>query len=270
MATNFEKVVDFNTRFGVIESHKITPKLNILESDPNTVEFCLKLIREEVRELEDAVKNKDYVEVVDALADILYVTYGMSARIGIHMDIAFALVHNQLCETGTLSNFEKIVDFKTNQFGGTELSTELNKLIPKTDILEINPEIIELCLQKNIRDEMVKLEQAVKDKNYIKTVKALTNIVYGVYNISSSIGVNMDKAFALVHDSNMSKLCKTEEIAQRSVKNYEDNVSKFGYNSPAYKKAPDDVHWIVYNKFPSKVLKSIEYNEVDLKSFCYK
>jgi hypothetical protein len=74
----------------------------------------------------------------------------------------------------------------------------------------------------------------------------------------------------LVHDSNMSKLCKTEEIAQKSVKNYEENKEKFGYKSPAYKKAPDDIHWVVYNQSPAKVLKSIEWDVVDLSSVCYK
>ena len=37
----------------------------------------MKLIREEVEELEDAVKNHDLTETIDALSDILYVVYGM-------------------------------------------------------------------------------------------------------------------------------------------------------------------------------------------------
>jgi NTP pyrophosphatase (non-canonical NTP hydrolase) len=100
--TNFQNVVDFNTQFGVLEG-ELKPKLDIIKSDPAQVEFCLKLIREEMRELEDAVKTNDYVEMIDALADILYVVYGMGARVGMDMDKAFALVHannmSKLCAT---------------------------------------------------------------------------------------------------------------------------------------------------------------------------
>ena len=70
--------------------------------------------------------------------------------------------------------------------------------------------------------------------------------------------------FNLVHENNMSKLCKTEEEAQRSVKYYEENKSKLGYDSPAYRKAPDNVHWVVYNQSTKKILKSIEWKPVDL------
>lgn len=169
--SNFEKVVDFNTQFGVLSSTILKPNPTILVTDPNTVEFCLKLIREEVKELEQAVKDKDYVEVVDALADILYVTYGMSAR----------------------------------------------------------------------------------------------------------IGIDMDEAFRLVHENNMSKLCSTEGEAQRSVEYYKNNYEKFGYDSPNYRRAPGNRGgekedssslWVVYNESTKKILKSIEWKPVDLTGVC--
>jgi hypothetical protein len=99
--TNFEKVVDFNTQFGV-KIHS-THRPEIFDSEPNNVEFAMKLIREEMRELEEAVKTKDYVETVDALADILYVVYGMGTRIGVNMDQVFDIVHqnnmSKLCSS---------------------------------------------------------------------------------------------------------------------------------------------------------------------------
>lgn len=162
MSTNFEKVVDFNTQFGVIQSNDLVPNPVILEQDPNTVEFCLKLIREEARETEDAVKNKDFIEAIDGLVDQLYVIYGAMSR----------------------------------------------------------------------------------------------------------FGVNADDAFNLVHENNMSKLCKTEEEAQRSVQYYIDNKEKLGYDTPTYRQAPDQIHWVVYNQSTKKVLKSIEWKPVDLKSVC--
>jgi predicted HAD superfamily Cof-like phosphohydrolase len=99
--TNFEKVVDFNTQFGV-KIHS-THQPEIFDAEPNNVEFAMKLIREEMKELEEAVKTKDYVETVDALADILYVVYGMGTRIGVNMDQVFDVVHqnnmSKLCST---------------------------------------------------------------------------------------------------------------------------------------------------------------------------
>ena len=99
--SNFQKVKDFNTQFGV-KLHSLNQP-NIFDSEPNNVEFAMKLIREEVKELEEAVKNKDYVETADALADILYVVYGMGCRIGLDMDKIFEIVHennmSKLCLT---------------------------------------------------------------------------------------------------------------------------------------------------------------------------
>lgn len=93
-SSNFQKVVDFNTSFGVLTDTNLQPKLNIFDENPKEPEFCLKLIREEVKELEQAVKEKDMIETADALADILYVVYGMGARLGLNMDTIFNLVHD--------------------------------------------------------------------------------------------------------------------------------------------------------------------------------
>jgi NTP pyrophosphatase (non-canonical NTP hydrolase) len=158
--TNFQKVINFNRQFGVLDSDQLKLKNNIIKDDPKTVEFCLKLIREEVKELEDSVVNNDFVETVDALGDILYVVYGMGAR----------------------------------------------------------------------------------------------------------LGVNMDLAFELIHDNNMSKLCKTEQEAINSVNKYKENLEL--YDSPNYRRAPDGIHWVVFNESTKKILKSIDYQPVDLKKVC--
>ena len=52
------------------------------------------LIKEELNELEQAMKTKDLKEVADALADILYVTYGAAAAYGINADMVFDEVHD--------------------------------------------------------------------------------------------------------------------------------------------------------------------------------
>ena len=47
------------------------------------------LIREELDEFKEALKNKDILEVADALTDILYVTYGAGHAFGIDLDMCF-------------------------------------------------------------------------------------------------------------------------------------------------------------------------------------
>ena len=52
------------------------------------------LIKEELDELNDAMKNRDLLEVADALTDILYVTYGAGHAFGIDLDKCFDEVQN--------------------------------------------------------------------------------------------------------------------------------------------------------------------------------
>ena len=58
------------------------------------ISLRLNLIREELSELEEAIKKKDIKEVADALTDILYVTYGAGHAFGINLDKCFEEVQN--------------------------------------------------------------------------------------------------------------------------------------------------------------------------------
>ena len=53
------------------------------------VNLRIKLIEEELEELKEAIKEKDLLEVADALTDILYVTYGAGHAFGINLDECF-------------------------------------------------------------------------------------------------------------------------------------------------------------------------------------
>jgi predicted HAD superfamily Cof-like phosphohydrolase len=90
--SNFLKVSNFNKVFGV--DRYDTPQPNIFTKNPKLVELRLALITEEVNELIDAVKNHDFTEVVDALADILYVVYGAGDCFGVDLDEAYQIVHS--------------------------------------------------------------------------------------------------------------------------------------------------------------------------------
>ena len=81
--SNFSKVGIFMKTFGqeVKDNPSFsTDKINKLRID---------LIKEELEELTQAMKNKDLLEVADALTDILYVTYGAGHAFGINLDKCF-------------------------------------------------------------------------------------------------------------------------------------------------------------------------------------
>ena len=86
--SNFYKVKSFMETFGQEVKTKpsfSTDKINSLRYD---------LINEELEELKIAMKNKDLLEVADALTDILYVTYGAGHAFGIDLDKCFEEVQN--------------------------------------------------------------------------------------------------------------------------------------------------------------------------------
>tara|TARA_B100000965_G_C19382756_1_gene665356 strand:+ start:474 stop:845 length:372 start_codon:yes stop_codon:yes gene_type:complete len=86
--TNFQKVGLFMKTFG--QEIKTKPSL----SSEKINNLRINLISEELEELKDAVKNNDLKEVIDALTDILYVTYGAGHAFGVDLDKCFEEVQN--------------------------------------------------------------------------------------------------------------------------------------------------------------------------------
>ena len=81
--SNFEKVGLFMKTFG--QEVKTKPSL----SSEKINNLRISLINEELEELKQAMKNNDLKEAVDALTDILYVTYGAGHAFGINLDKCF-------------------------------------------------------------------------------------------------------------------------------------------------------------------------------------
>ena len=158
------------------------------------------------------------------------------------------------------TNNEKVVEF-AQQFGVKGYD------YPNTKVFTEDPDLVEFRMNL-IREEMKELEDAVKDNDYTEMVDALSDILYVVYGMGISMGVDLDKAFAIVHDSNMSKLCKTEEEAQKTVAWYKEQYvqGKQPYDTPEYRKSDCGGYWVVYNKSTSKILKSINWKLVDFSS----
>ena len=81
--SNFEDVKTFMETFGQMVRTK--PQI----PDDKTMQLRFDLIKEELKELEQAMKEKNLEEIADALTDILYVTYGAGFAYGINLDKCF-------------------------------------------------------------------------------------------------------------------------------------------------------------------------------------
>ena len=86
--SNFNKVGTFMKTFG--QEVKTKPSF----SSDKINKLRIDLIKEELDELQEAMKNNDLLEVADALTDILYVTYGAGHAFGIDLDKCFDEVQN--------------------------------------------------------------------------------------------------------------------------------------------------------------------------------
>ena len=81
--SNFQNVKKFMETFGQeVKSKAEFPSSKI-------VQLRYDLIKEELDELRDAIKDGDIKEVADALTDILYVTYGAGHAFGIDLNKCF-------------------------------------------------------------------------------------------------------------------------------------------------------------------------------------
>ncbi|AYV83609.1 MAG: phosphoribosyl-ATP pyrophosphohydrolase-domain containing protein (two domains) [Hyperionvirus sp.] len=253
MKSNYRKVLDF-CRCAGHPTYDVM-QLDIFARCPDRVKLRVALIREEYGELRDAVRETNFVEVIDALTDIQYVAYGAGAEFGIDLDQTFECVHRlrvMHCGRGDYSkdsevtNYEKVRDFN-------------NAVAVPGDIFS-KPDVVERQL-KLIGDQVGELERCVGDGNFIGVLISLTSIVYATYEAAVEFGIDLDGSFDIVHKSNMTKFCLDEAEAVETVEWYRKQFeeSKLKYRSPAYRRSSDGVHWVVYDKDTDKALKSIKY-----------
>ena len=98
-----------------------------------------------------------------------------------------------------MSNFNKVGIFMKTF--GQEVK---NKALFSTD--KINKLRIDL-----IKEELDELKQAMDNKDLLEVADALTDILYVTYGAGHAFGINLDKCFDEVQNSNMSKLGKNGE-----------------------------------------------------------
>lgn len=229
--TDFQKVCDFNECFDFPNHDDF--------SDLKCLQLRLDLIEEEILELKDAINKNDIVEEQDACSDILYVLYGMAYTYNFDSDIFMN------------SNYEYKNNIDKNVF-----TTLFNKL---NFDLNTSREI----LLNNITHTFDDLVKNANNQNINSSMICLHNLIFYIYHFQLISGYDSDRNFSIVHDSNMSKLCKSEEEAEQTVikyfTDYQNGTSP--YDSPYYYKLENDLY-VVKNKSTGKALKSINYIKV--------
>ena len=93
-----------------------------------------------------------------------------------------------------MSNFNKVGTFMKTF--GQEVKTE-----PSFSTEKINKLRIDL-----IKEELQELTEAINNKDLLEVADALTDILYVTYGAGHSFGIDLDKCFEEVQNSNMSKL----------------------------------------------------------------
>ena len=252
--TNFTKVVDFNKSFGIPVSS--VPLIHILKENPKLTNLRLSLIQEEVQELLDAFNQKDFVEVIDALTDILYVVYGAGASFGVNMDREFREYFIELRGNmdNNLSNYQIVKKYTKDNLDLEIPNTIINLFTTKMESSSLDNVY---NTRNRISSYTQYLDKSIQEHNFIQAVDCLVRLLHHTYSLGILLGINLDQSYQIVHSSNMSKLCKTEEKAQETVEWYLKNEKR--YDSPDYRRSDDNINWVVYNKSTGKILKSINY-----------
>ena len=98
-----------------------------------------------------------------------------------------------------MSNFNKVGTFMKTF--GQEVKTE-----PSFSTEKINKLRIDL-----IKEELQELTEAMDNKDLLEVADALTDILYVTYGAGHAFGINLDKCFDEVQNSNMSKLGENGE-----------------------------------------------------------
>ncbi len=173
-------VETFHLTYGQVV--RITPRLNVPERL-----LRVALIDEEVKELKEAIENNDFIEVVDALADILYVVYGAAITHGIHLDYVMGNLNNE-------SPAEVVEQIRKDGFVGHIKSTP-----------HFNKEALDNAAEK-LTALLGQLVLAGETENVDLFTDTLVNLVVTAYIASALCSVDIDMVLEEVQASNLSKL----------------------------------------------------------------
>jgi predicted HAD superfamily Cof-like phosphohydrolase len=121
-----------------------------------------------------------------------------------------------------MSNFNKVKTFM--ETFGQEVKTK-----PSFSSDKINNLRYDL-----IKEELEELKEAMENKDLLEVADALTDILYVTYGAGHAFGIDLDKCFEEVQNSNMSKLDENDKPiynesgkVMKSSKYFKPNLKKF-------------------------------------------
>lgn len=158
-------VKEFHETYG--QAVRTVPVLEVPEKALRLV-----LIEEEVEEYEEALHNDDLIEVADALADILYVTYGAAITHGLSIDVGRL---NAVAPEGAPS-------------------------VPTFFIHDAEAYL------DNVKSALDKYRGALRNDSLEGVEEGLILIVEASYVAAAAHGIDVDDVLAEVQRSNLSKL----------------------------------------------------------------
>ena len=234
--TPYQKVGEFHRVFG--HPLKTTLQSDIFDSNSKLVDFRISLIEEEIKEFAEALDDNDIVELIDALADILYVVFGACHVFGIDYDCEYSQSYSQI-------KYDETNKHNTSQ----QINEDTFLLSQKTSLFSSL--------------DLLKMSCKTKDMKLVSTIMYV--IVSTVCFTSSYLNIDMFKIFAEVHRSNMTKVCTNESDAEKTVHQYKENDPR--YKSPSFRKSDCDKYWVIYDSTTSKILKSMYFELPNIKQF---
>lgn len=234
--SGYQKVQEFHDAFGHPNPNDV--QRNIFDENPALIQSRISLILEELNETKEAYANHDAVEFIDGLCDMLYVIYGMGIVCGLHNEPVNRLPTVQL------------IDRTINQL--------LSRNIIKNDDQYV---VIRLC---GIERSFEIMLDSVKRKDINCLDSDLAVMASQLNNIGKYLNIPLNQAFDIVHQSNMSKLCSCERVAEETIAHYK-TLPEFSSKNVRYRLAPGEIFnkdkewltkYVIYNADTGKILKS--------------
>lgn len=257
------KVAEFNYLFGVIDydypnNNKTDfDKFNSCSDKFNLTQVKLRfnLINEEVKELEQAIKDKNAIEIIDALCDILYVVAGAKVYFNLQID---DFVDKEIQCERKLSLKESVLEETdlTYIINEINIDTNLNYITKIKNNNEVLCNITELIINEhNIKYHPKFLKYLVEIYDF-----TLDKIVKNIFKLEKLFMIDLLYQFDIVHASNMSKVCIVEEDAIETVEWYK--INELRYKQPSFRKINynNKDYYVIYDAKTNKILKSIKYN----------
>jgi hypothetical protein len=141
-----------------------------------------------------------------------------------------------------------------------------------TDPAPVLPEGQELCPDEELRQLSQTINYLIRayqePEPDLSTIISLAQAsLEAIYRLGDkALGYDINRAFHLIHQSNMTKFPQTEELAQETVEHYlrEHQAGRSPYDQPAYRRSFNGERFIIYNQTNQKILKSLLYHPVDL------